>query len=40
MRMPLSALAGLILTGTFLFVAIFAQWIAPFPLDDSSGAQW
>ena len=40
MRMPLSAVVGLILTGTFLFVAIFAQWIAPFPLDDSSGAQW
>ncbi|NHB76768.1 ABC transporter permease [Rhodobacter calidifons] len=40
MRIPLSALIGLILTGTFLFVAIFAQWIAPYPISDSSGGQW
>ncbi len=40
MRLPLSAFIGLILTGTFLFVAIFAQWIAPYPLDDNSGGQW
>ena len=40
MRIPLSALIGLCLTGTFLFVAIFAQWIAPYALDDSTGGQW
>jgi peptide/nickel transport system permease protein len=40
MRIPVSALIGLVLTGTFLFVAIFAHWIAPFPLDDVSGGQW
>lgn len=40
MRLPLSALIGLILTGGFLFVAIFAYWIAPYPIDDVSGGQW
>jgi peptide/nickel transport system permease protein len=30
MRMPFSALLGLVLTGGFLFVAAFAQWIAPY----------
>jgi peptide/nickel transport system permease protein len=40
MRMPLSALIGLVLTGIFLFVAVFAQWIAPFPIEDNSGGQW
>ena len=40
MRIPLSALIGLVLTGTFLFVAIFAHWIAPYPISDSSGGQW
>ena len=40
MRIPLSALIGLVLTGTFLFVAIFAHWIARYPISDSSGGQW
>ena len=40
MRLPLSALIGLVLTGTFLFVAIFAQWIAPYAINDVSGGQW
>ena len=31
-RIPLGALIGLIFTGIFLFVAIFAQWIAPYGL--------
>ena len=39
-NMPVSALIGLILTGTFLFVAIFAQWIAPYDISDVSGGQW
>ena len=39
-RIPLSALIGLALTGTFLFAAIFAQWIAPYAIDDFSGGQW
>jgi peptide/nickel transport system permease protein len=40
MRIPFSALLGLVLTGLFLFVAVFAQWLAPYPLDDISGGQW
>lgn len=40
MRIPLSALIGLVLTGTFLFIAVFGHWIAPYPISDSSGGQW
>ena len=40
MRLPLSALIGLVFTGIFLFVAIFAQWIAPYAITDVSGGQW
>lgn len=40
MKMPLSAIIGLVLTGGFLFVAIFAHWIAPFAIDDNPGGQW
>jgi peptide/nickel transport system permease protein len=40
MRMPLSAIIGLFLTGTFLFVAVFAQWIAPYPVDAAVGGVW
>jgi peptide/nickel transport system permease protein len=38
--MPLSAIIGLFLTGTFLFVAVFAQWIAPYPVDAAVGGVW
>ncbi|MCB6178483.1 ABC transporter permease [Rhodobacter sp. Har01] len=40
MRPPLSALIGLTLTGLFLFSAVFAQWIAPYPIDASAGKVW
>ncbi|GAB1362045.1 ABC transporter permease [Rhodobacter sp.] len=40
MRIPFSALIGLVLTGTFLFVAIFAHWIAPYPIDAPGGGVW
>jgi peptide/nickel transport system permease protein len=40
MRIPLSALIGLILTGAFVFCAIFAQLIAPYPLDAVIGGVW
>ena len=40
MRIPLSALIGLTLTGMFLFVALFAPWLAPYAIDDNTGAQW
>ena len=39
-RIPLSALIGLTLTGLFLFIAVFAQWIAPYPIDMSVGGVW
>ncbi len=29
-RIPLSALIGLVMTGTFFFIALFANWIAPY----------
>jgi len=40
MRMPVSALIGLILTGAFLFCAVFAQLIAPHPVDAVLGGVW
>ncbi|TXI02088.1 MAG: ABC transporter permease [Pseudorhodobacter sp.] len=40
MRLPLSALIGLTLTGGFLFVALFAQLIAPYPIDAAVGGVW
>jgi peptide/nickel transport system permease protein len=39
-RIPFGALIGLILTGLFFFVAIFAQWIAPHGLGDIVGGVW
>lgn len=39
-RIPLSALIGLFFTGLFLFTALFAQWIAPYPLDAVLGKVW
>ena len=40
MKMPLSAMIGIFMTGTFLFIAIFAQWIAPYPIDSAVGKVW
>lgn len=40
MRIPISALIGLVLTGGFAFVAVFAQLIAPYPIDSSVGGVW
>ena len=40
MRIPVSALIGLTLTGLFLLMAIFAQWIAPYSITDYTGGQW
>ena len=40
MRMPLSAIIGLCLTGAFVFVAVFAQLIAPYPIDAAVGGVW
>jgi peptide/nickel transport system permease protein len=40
MRIPLAAVIGLVLTGTFLFVAVFAQFIAPYAIDAAVGGVW
>ena len=40
MRLPLSAIVGLVLTGAFLFIGLFAQFIAPYPIDSAVGKVW
>ncbi len=40
MRLPLSAIIGLVLTGAFLFIGLFAQVIAPYPIDSAVGGVW
>ncbi|MBP9950211.1 MAG: ABC transporter permease [Cypionkella sp.] len=39
-RIPVSALIGLFITGAFFFVAIFAQWVAPYRMDELVGGVW
>ncbi|WP_284163308.1 ABC transporter permease [Frigidibacter sp. SD6-1] len=39
-RIPLSALIGLFMTGAFFFTAIFAQWLAPYGLNEAVGQVW
>lgn len=40
MKITVSAAIGLFFTGLFLFIALFAQWIAPYPLDAAVGGVW
>ncbi|MBC7704162.1 MAG: ABC transporter permease [Rhodoferax sp.] len=40
MRMPLSALIGLLLTGGFILIALFAPWIAPYSNSEAVGDVW
>ena len=40
MRIPFSALIGLVLTGTFVFIAVFAHFIAPYPINAPVGGVW
>lgn len=40
MRIPISALIGLTFTGVYFFVAIFAQWIAPYGMAEVVGDVW
>ncbi len=40
MRIPVSALLGLVLTGIFLFTAVFAQLIAPYGVAETVGGVW
>jgi len=39
-KIPLSAMIGMLLTSIFLFAAIFAPWIAPYSMTDSSASVW
>ena len=40
MRIPLSALIGLIMTGSFFLMALIAPWIAPYGLAEIVGDVW
>lgn len=40
MRIPLSALIGLFLTGLYFFCAIFASWVAPYGMAETVGEVW
>ncbi len=39
-RIPFSALIGLVITGIYFFVALTAQWIAPYRMDALVGGVW
>lgn len=39
-RIPVSALIGLVFTGAFVFLAIFAPWVAPYATGDVVGDVW
>ena len=40
MKIPFSALLGMGLTGAFVLLALFAQVIAPYPIDAAVGGVW
>lgn len=40
MRIPISALIGIVVTSAFVLAAIFATWIAPYPIDAALGKVW
>ncbi len=39
-RLPLSAMIGLFFTGLYFFVAIFANWVAPYGMAEVVGGSW
>ncbi len=39
-RIPFSAVIGMVLTGLFLIAALFAPWLAPYSMTDSSFGVW
>jgi len=39
-RVPISAWLGMIVTSVFVFVAIFAPLLAPYPMTEAAGAVW
>lgn len=40
MRIPFSALLGIFLTSAFIFLAVFAQLLAPYSITEASGGVW
>lgn len=40
MKMPFSAALGIFLTSSFVFMAVFAHFIAPYPINDPTGGVW
>jgi peptide/nickel transport system permease protein len=40
MRMPVSAMIGLLLTAAFFLAAVFAPWLAPYGVGETVGKQW
>ncbi len=40
MRIPVSALLGMSITTIFVLIAIFAPWIAPYPIESAVGKVW
>jgi len=40
MRIPLSAIVGLFITGVYFFCAIFASWVAPYGMAETVGEVW
>ncbi|AQU84798.1 MAG: ABC transporter permease [Halomonas sp.] len=39
-RLPVTALVGLLLTFSFLIMAVFAPWLAPYSMSESVGDMW
>ena len=40
MRIPLSAIIGLFITGVYFFCATFASWVAPYGMAETVGEVW
>jgi peptide/nickel transport system permease protein len=39
-QLPVTAFAGLLLTATFILMAVFAPWLAPYSMSESVGEMW
>lgn len=39
-QLPVTAFVGLLLTATFIIMAIFAPWLAPYSMSESVGEMW
>ncbi|MEO8243898.1 MAG: ABC transporter permease [bacterium] len=40
MRVPISAMVGIVMTSAFVLAALLAQWIAPYSITDAVGKVW